>query len=150
MKLELKENYPVLNDNIINIKEIAPNLFTNLLNSNPRIVKLDMGISIHIFDRFGIRFWERNNKVYEAEFLLEKSSDEKCSQLTFNGEIVLDNITLSLPISIETIKSITTIRTMQDDDSLRFGMNIYHIFLTNRKYSFWVAENNETVTAIHI
>lgn len=149
MKLELTKDHPILDGNIIDVKNIAVPSLLSVLGSNDRLFKLDLGVSIYVFDQSGVRFWARNNVAYQVQFLLEESDDPKSPKGTFQGDIFLESIYLSRPVLIKTIQAIPNIKVVQDDDSLQYKLNIYQITFQNRKYRFWVDDRNERVVSIH-
>lgn len=150
MILDLGKTFPSINNKRIFVNNIDPDSFTKILNVFPRIIKMDMGVSIYVFDQIGIRFWERNNKVYEVELAFVKSNDYKCPKEVFIGEVFINKKQLSLPIFIEAIKNLENVEVIKDNDSHRFGLNVYHVRLGNRKYSFWTDDDDKEVVTIRI
>lgn len=151
--LELTTNNPIFNKTVINWSDLSVEAFLKKVNKPYRTVELEKGIVLYVIDEEGIRFWVLNNKVRQAQLLIQKDeaalNDPKMPAKEFNGVLVLSNMQLTNPIHIDDLKDREDIKLVKDTDSIQYGLNIYFLYLDEKKYTLWVDKNDEIVSSIY-
>lgn len=155
MALLLKLNYPfaVLNDKTVDWQQVNPELFLKRLSAPSRTVELKMGMTLYILDSLGIRFWTKNGKVTQAQAVLVKEGkdfeDPKFPESTFDGQIQLNDTPIAQPLLLEHIRGQEGVRVEKDTDSLQYGLNIYYLFVRDKKYTLWVDKEDRQVLSVY-
>lgn len=122
-----------------------------LLEENYREIELRYGIRLLVFDNLGVRVWAKGNLVSQAQIVLSDDSeeqDEKMPREFFRGAIRINEQTLFYPIYKSEIEA--QVGALEpDDDSRRYGVNMFHLYLGERKFAFWLDKKQEQVNSFY-
>jgi hypothetical protein len=136
----------------IEITNIASNIIKNKFDNFDSPIKkfnLEYGYTLFVLDTIGIRFWAKNNKITQTQVFLNKMEDEKFPVNSFDGQLLINKLFMNAPIKVEDLEKIGATKIIKDDDSLRFGINMYEVYLENKKYTFQADKSDEFIDSIY-
>ena len=152
-ELKITNSNIIFNNLEINWKQLSVDEFLKGINSGYRIIKLEKEIVLYIVDEQGIRFWVSNNKIEQAELFIKKQEgnpkDYKIPENVYNGTITINDEEFKAPIIINNFKNNQAIKIVKDPDSIQYGLNIYFVYLSERKYTLWVDKKDKEVTSFY-
>jgi hypothetical protein len=94
-----------------------------------------------------------NNKIEQAELFIKKQEgnpkDYKIPENVYNGTITINDEEFKAPIIINNFKNNQAIKIVKDPDSIQYGLNIYFVYLSERKYTLWVDKKDKEVTSFY-
>lgn len=151
--LKITNSNTIFNNLEINWKQLSVDEFLKRINSGYRMIKLEKEIVLYIVDEQGLRFWVSNNKIEQAQLFIKKQKtnpkDYKTPKNVYNGTITINDEEFMAPIIIDNFKNNQAIKIVKDPDSIQYGLNIYLVYLSERKYTLWVDKNDKEVTSFY-
>lgn len=149
MKVDLTKNGFYLNEFLIQENQTSVTQFIDLLGKGYREKPLEPDAKLYIFDDLGIRMWSKGEKVGQVQIVFNEARPDEIFPHTFyRGEVFIDGKEMSIPIHKTEIENKVG-RLIWEDDSKRFGLNIFNLTLGDFVFSFWLDKNQETVDSFY-
>ena len=123
-----KDGIRINGEFVINKGENLPiNLLENL--GSLRVIPLDNGSTLYISDRLGLRFWTKDGIFTQLQIHLEIKENPLFPKNFFDGLLFINSQSISIPVKVEQLRKLKNASFSVDDDSKRFGVNIYELNL---------------------
>jgi hypothetical protein len=114
-----------------------------------RIIMLNNGSNLHISDQLGLRFWTKDTLFTQAQLHFEVSDNDLFPGSPFTGLLLINDQAITIPLNINDLRMLDNSSISPDNDSLKFGVNIFNLNIDNLRIPFYLSkENNSTISSL--